>query len=72
VMVLGCGKRQAYVRVMDDDDETPRPPPPEWIEALERGRADVAAGRVSSWDEVRARLVAHIAAANAASYRRKA
>ena len=32
---------------MDTDESVaPRPPPREWVEALERARADVAAGRV--------------------------
>jgi predicted transcriptional regulator len=30
---------------MDQQHDTPQPPPAAWIEALERGRADAAAGR---------------------------
>jgi predicted transcriptional regulator len=44
----------------DDVFDAPRPPPAEWVEALDRGRADAKAGRVSPWAEVRARLLKRI------------
>ncbi len=37
-------------------EEAPLPVPREWLEALERADADVAAGRVRSGDAVRQRL----------------
>jgi len=56
----------------DSDDETQPAVPQAWVTALESARADVAAGRTSSWPEVRARLVAELAALEAAKARRKA
>jgi len=34
-----------YRRAMDHHNDTPRPPPAGWLEALERSEADLAAGR---------------------------
>lgn len=44
-----------------DLDDTPRPPPAGWLEALERSEADLAAGRTVPWAEIRARLLATLA-----------
>ena len=39
----------------------PRPPPQSWLDALERGRADIAAGRTYALEDVLAELDASIA-----------
>jgi predicted transcriptional regulator len=58
---------------MDSDrGDTRRDPPQEWLDALERGRADIAAGRTAPWSEVKARLLARIAFMEQAEARRKA
>jgi hypothetical protein len=41
--------------------DTPRPPPQSWLDALERGRADIAAGRTHEIEAVLAWLDAQIA-----------
>lgn len=38
------------------DDDAPRPAPPGWLEALDRGEADVAAGRTVPGEAVMERL----------------
>ncbi len=58
---------------MDQIGDDTRPEPPEsWVEALERARADVAAGRTGLWSEIRARLIAEIAESDAAKARHRA
>jgi len=47
----------AYRRAMDHDNDTPRPAPAGWLEALERSEADVvAAGRTVPLEPVLERL----------------
>ena len=41
-----------------ESDDAPRLPPAEWLEALARSDADIAAGRTVTWQEARARLLA--------------
>jgi hypothetical protein len=41
----------AYLSGMDDDLKPPPPPHP-WLADMEQGRADVAAGRTFSFEEV--------------------
>jgi hypothetical protein len=44
---------------MDDPpDLTDLTPPQEWLDALARSEADLAAGRTAPWSEARARLLA--------------
>jgi predicted transcriptional regulator len=44
---------------MDDDPKfSEQAPPQEWLDALARGEADIAAGRIVPWSEARARLLA--------------
>ncbi len=57
---------------MTDHQAPSSEPPKEWIDALERGRADIAAARTAPWDEVRARLSDKIDAAEAVQARRQA
>lgn len=57
---------------LDDLDDTPRPPPAGWLEALERSEADLAAGRTVPWLEVRARLLATLAEMEAEQARLRA
>ena len=45
---------------MDAQDEIPLPPPPGWLEALEQGRADAAAGRSVPIETVLAELQASL------------
>jgi hypothetical protein len=40
----------------DNMDDTPRPPPAHWLEALERSEADLAAGRTVPLEPVLARM----------------
>jgi hypothetical protein len=42
----------------DHPDPTERTAPQEWLDALARSEADVAAGRTVPWTEARARLLA--------------
>ncbi len=61
---LGSARQIVYPATMDHDrDDTPHQPPPEWLDALDRAEADVAAGHVVPWLEARARLLATIAEA---------
>lgn len=56
------GMRQphpCYRTLMDDD--TSRPPPPEWLRAIEESDADLAAGRIVPASVVHAELDATIA-----------
>jgi hypothetical protein len=39
-------------------DDTVQTPPQEWLDTLNEGLADIAAGRGSPWPEARARLAA--------------
>ena len=41
---------------MDQQDETILPPPPSWVEALDRSEAQLAAGQVVDGSAVRQRL----------------
>ena len=43
---------------MDQNHDTPRPPPAGWLEAIERGEADLAAGRTVPASSVLAELMA--------------
>lgn len=45
-----------------DSEVTPQTTPQHWLDALERGEADLAAGRVASWPAVRLRLAEALAA----------
>ena len=45
-----------------DTDATPQTPPQHWLDALERGEADRAAGRVAPWPAVRETLTQALAA----------
>jgi len=40
-----------------DNDTTSQMPPQDWLDALQRGDADMAAGRVAPWRAVRPTLV---------------
>ena len=55
---------------MDHDDETPRRAPQAWLDALDRARADVAAGRTVSWADARADFLAAIGTSEAEAKRR--
>jgi predicted transcriptional regulator len=58
---------------MDDDpNDIAREPPKAWVDALERGRADIAAGRTKPWSEVRTRFLVRIADMEAEKARRRA
>ena len=50
---------------MDQHHGNTQPPPAEWVEALERSRADLAAGRTVPLDAFLARMDARIAEAEA-------
>jgi hypothetical protein len=54
------------------DEQPDRAPPQEWIDALARADADVAAGRTVAWSDVRARLLARAAEMEADQARRRA
>ncbi len=41
---------------MDDEDDTPRPPPARWVESLKRAEEDLAAGRTVPLDAVLRRM----------------
>jgi hypothetical protein len=47
-----------YLRMDDHPEHTELAPPQEWIDALARSDADIAAGRTVPWSEARARLLA--------------
>ena len=53
-------------------DDIPRDPPQEWLDALEKSRADLAAGRTVPWTDARARLLAIVAETEADQARRQA
>jgi hypothetical protein len=58
---------------MDDHSYQPdQAPPQEWIDALARADADVAAGRTVEWSAVRARLLARADEMEAEKARRRA
>ena len=48
------------------DDDTPRPPPPEWLRAIARSDADLAAGRIVPASVIHVGLNASIARLEAA------
>jgi len=45
-----------YRPAMDHDNDTPRPPPADWLESLERSEADLAAGRTVPLEPVLERM----------------
>ncbi len=45
-----------YGLTMDQDNDTPRPPPVGWLESLERSEADLAAGRTVPLEPVLERM----------------
>jgi len=52
---LGIGRRRAYPPGVDTNPP-PQTPPQAWLDALERGEADVAAGRVAPWPPLQAAI----------------
>ncbi len=54
-----------YLSCMDQHHGNTQPPPADWVEALERSRADLAAGRTVSLDAFLARIDSRIAEAEA-------
>jgi hypothetical protein len=58
---------------MDDQPrQADQQPSQEWLDALARADADVAAGRTVAWSDVRARLLARLAEMEAKQARRRA
>ena len=45
---------------MGDQNDTPRDPPQDWVDALDRAEADLAAGRVVDGETIHAELRASI------------
>ncbi len=45
-----------YRPAMDHDNDTPRLPPADWLESLERSEADLAAGRTVPLEPVLERM----------------
>jgi len=45
-----------------DNDVTPQTPPQDWLNALQRGDADLGAGRIAPWQAVRPTLADVLAA----------
>jgi hypothetical protein len=54
--MLESRRRGAYLHPMAN--EPPQSAPPEWLEALAEGQADLATGDATPWPEARARLTA--------------
>ena len=54
MLALPSGLDAPYHQMMDDTGQ--QPPPPHWIEALDRAEADLAAGRLIDGETVHRKL----------------
>ncbi len=57
---------------MDHRDETPSPPPADWLDALDRAEAEIAAGRIVTLEPVLARMDESVVRLEAKQVRKEA